>query len=65
MFDKSVVSETVNIGPDEEHITINELYQKIPNKLKFNQKLNIMKGQMKFAKHFVLQIKQNTKLQNL
>ena len=37
MFDKSVVSETVNIGPDEEHITINELYQKIANKLKFNQ----------------------------
>ena len=59
MFDKSVVSETVNIGPDEEHITINELYQKIANKLKFNQQAEYHeKGQMKFAKLFVLQIKQ-------
>ena len=37
MFDKEIVSEIVNIGPDEEHITINELYQKIANKLQFNK----------------------------
>tara|TARA_Y200000002_G_scaffold115285_1_gene94364 strand:- start:1763 stop:2767 length:1005 start_codon:yes stop_codon:yes gene_type:complete len=37
MFDKNIVSQTVNIGPDEEHITINDLYHKIANKLQFNQ----------------------------
>ncbi len=35
--DKNIVSETVNIGPDEETISINELYKKISNKLQFNQ----------------------------
>ena len=34
--DKNIFSQTVNIGPDEETITINELYRKISNKLKFN-----------------------------
>jgi len=35
--DKDIVSQTVNIGPDEETISINELYRKISNKLQFNQ----------------------------
>ena len=35
--DKSIVSQTINIGPDEEFISINELFKKISNKLKFNQ----------------------------
>ena len=35
--DKNIVSETVNIGPDEEYISINELFEKLSNKLKFNQ----------------------------
>ena len=35
--DSKVVSRTVNIGPDEEYISINELFQKISNKLKFNK----------------------------
>ena len=35
--DKNIVSQTVNIGPDEEFITINELFEKIANKLKFNK----------------------------
>ena len=35
--DSKVVSQTVNIGPDEEYISINELFQKISNKLKFNK----------------------------
>jgi UDP-glucose 4-epimerase len=34
--DKNIISETVNIGPDEEQISINELYKKLSNKLKFN-----------------------------
>ena len=35
--DSSIVSEIVNIGPDEEFLTINELYKIISNKLQFNQ----------------------------
>jgi len=35
--DKNILSQTVNIGPDEEFISINELFGKISNKLKFNQ----------------------------
>ena len=35
--DKKIVSQTINIGPDEEFITINELFKKISNKLQFNQ----------------------------
>ncbi len=38
LIDPNIVSETVNIGPDEELITINELFNQISNKLKFNQK---------------------------
>jgi len=35
--DKNIVSETFNIGPDENYITINDLYKKISNILKFNK----------------------------
>jgi UDP-glucose 4-epimerase len=37
MTDPKIVSETINIGPDENYITINELFSKISNKLKFNK----------------------------
>jgi UDP-glucose 4-epimerase len=37
LTDKNILSQTINIGPDEEFITINELFKKISNKLKFNQ----------------------------
>jgi UDP-glucose 4-epimerase len=36
LTDKNVVSQTINIGPDEEFISINELYRLLSNKLKFN-----------------------------
>ena len=36
MTDPNITSQVVNIGPDEEHITINELYRLLSNKLKFN-----------------------------
>lgn len=36
MTDPNIISQVVNIGPDEEHITINELYHLLSNKLKFN-----------------------------
>ena len=35
--DKNIVSQIVNIGPDEDSITINELYKILVNKLKFNE----------------------------
>lgn len=37
MFDKNIVEEIINIGPDEEACTINELFKKISNKTKFNK----------------------------
>lgn len=37
MFDPSIVNQTINIGPDEEFITIRELYDMIANKLQFNE----------------------------
>ena len=37
MLDPNVKSEVVNIGPDEEFVTIKELFEKISNKLKFNE----------------------------
>ena len=36
LTDPKIVYETINIGPDEEFISINELYSLISNKLKFN-----------------------------
>ena len=35
--DKNIVSQTINIGPDEEFISINELFEIVSNKLKFNE----------------------------
>jgi UDP-glucose 4-epimerase len=37
MFDPEIKSQTINIGPDEEFISINELYGLISNKLHFNK----------------------------
>ena len=37
LTNKDIVSQTINIGPDEEFITINDLFKKISNKLQFNQ----------------------------
>jgi len=38
LLDPNITSETVNIGPDDENITINKLFEIISNKLQFNQK---------------------------
>ena len=37
MFDPKVKSQVINIGPDENYITINELYELISNKMQFNK----------------------------
>ena len=49
--DKNIVSETVNIGPDEEFITINELFKVISNKLKFNQEPKYFPDRLNEVKH--------------
>jgi len=36
LTDPKIISQTVNIGPDEEYISINQLYHLLSNKLKFN-----------------------------
>ena len=36
LIDPNIVSQVVNIGPDEEYTSINELYHILSNKLKFN-----------------------------
>jgi UDP-glucose 4-epimerase len=36
LTDPKIISQVVNIGPDEEFISINELYHLLSNKLKFN-----------------------------
>ena len=35
--DKNIISEVVNIGPDEESISINEIFKKLANKIQFNK----------------------------
>ena len=41
---RDVVGQVINIGPDEEFITINELAEKVSNQLKFNLNPNYVKG---------------------
>ena len=49
--DKNIVSQTINIGPDEEFISINELYKKISNKLQFNKKPKYFKDRPNEVKY--------------
>lgn len=35
--DKNILSQTINIGPDEEYISINEVFKKLANKIQFNK----------------------------
>tara|TARA_Y100000768_G_C23886939_1_gene638097 strand:- start:53 stop:1057 length:1005 start_codon:yes stop_codon:yes gene_type:complete len=50
---KEIVFETFNIGPDEESITINELYKMLSNKLKFNQPAQYYDDRPNEVKHAV------------
>ena len=51
LTDPNIKSEVLNIGPDEEYITINNLYSKISNKLKFNKKPKYMSDRPNEVKH--------------
>ena len=50
-FNKEVVGEVVNIGPDEEFITINELADKLANQLRFNLNPQFVKGRPQEVLH--------------
>lgn len=50
-FEDKAVGEIFNIGPDEEEITINELFQKIANKTGFNKEATYMPGRPQEVKH--------------
>ena len=49
--DKNVVSQVVNIGPDEELVSINQLFKIISNKLKFNQEPKYFADRPNEVKH--------------
>lgn len=51
MLDKNITSQTINIGPDEEFITINELYKILSNKLQFNKDPIYVKDRPNEVKH--------------
>ena len=44
LTDPQIISQVVNIGPDEEFISINELYHLLSNKLKFNLEPKYLEG---------------------
>ena len=53
LFDKKINKQVINIGPDENFITINELYNILSNKLKFNKNAKYHKdrpNEVKYAK---------------
>jgi len=50
-FDPKAVGGVFNIGPDEEEITINELSEKIANKLQFNLNPEYKRGRPQEVKH--------------
>ena len=49
--DKNIVSQIINIGPDEEFVTINELFKIISNKLQFNQEPKYFADRPNEVKH--------------
>ena len=51
LLDPKIKSQVVNIGPDEEVITIKELFEKISNKMKFNMPPLYYKDRPNEVKH--------------
>ncbi len=64
LTDPNIKSEVFNIGPDEEYITINELFSKISNKLKFNKEPNYMTDRPNEVKHATCSADKSRKLLN-
>ena len=53
-FRENVVGQIINIGPDEETITINELAERIANQLQFNLDPIFMTGRPQEVEHALL-----------
>lgn len=51
LTDPKILSQAVNIGPDEEFTSINELYQLLSNKLKFNLEPKYLEDRPNEVKH--------------
>ena len=51
--DKKIVSQTFNIGPDEDSISINELYKILCNKLQFNEQAEYVKDRPNEVRHAI------------
>ena len=51
LTDQNIKSQTVNIGPDEEFISINELFKKVSNKLQFNEEATYYPDRPNEVKH--------------
>ena len=51
LLDHNIKSEIINIGPDEEFISINELYEILSNKIGFNQKPIYVEDRPNEVKH--------------
>jgi len=62
--DKNITSEIINIGPDEESITINELYKILCNKLKFNQPAEYVDDRPNEVKHAICSSEKARKILN-
>ena len=50
-YNKDVIGEVINIGPDEEFITINQLADKLANQLRFNLNPQFVKGRPQEVMH--------------
>ena len=63
-LDKNILGQTINIGPDEESVTINDLYKLISNKLKFNEEPIYKLDRPNEVKHAVCSSEKARKLLN-
>jgi UDP-glucose 4-epimerase len=51
LIDPKITSQVVNIGPDEEYISVNELFRLLSNKLKFNLEPKYVEERPNEVKH--------------
>ena len=64
LFDKNINSEIINIGPDEEFITINQLFEKLANFLKYNLDAKYVEDRPNEVKYASCSAKKARKLLN-
>lgn len=62
--DEDIKSEIINIGPEENYITINELFEKISNKLQFNENPIYYEDRPNEVKHALCSSKKAEQLLN-